>query len=122
MSRMIKVLPEPSFKICETTVKRKEQISSLMARYGIYTIGGTRNGDYCGWVNKGEITLYHAQKLRRKVKHTKIPRSKKNTHVEPRYAPTLVREGHWKVTIFRFPIARVVSAKQEARTFRAVIH
>jgi hypothetical protein len=71
------------------------------------------------------LSLYTAQKLRRKVEHQPLKRKPRNvkgqTFPPLNYSPVLVREAHWELRIFRFPMDRIVSAKQLLHTFRIVL-
>jgi hypothetical protein len=123
MARMITIAPQVSFLHNEASVHSKNAIYTKMANYGNYCMGGGRNNRYNGVVSRDgkHIFLFTAQKLRRKVQHKPIKRSKKNAHIEPRYKAVKVRDAHWNVRIYKFPMDRVVTAEQLNRTFRITL-
>ena len=126
MTRMITVVKkEDNFRYTTFETGTKAGIESRMASYGTYSAGGNRrNGtSYYGRVsgNKEFIFLYTAQKFRRKTVHTIKKPGKKDKIQQTQRISTPVRAGHWKVQVFKFPLDRVITAKQESRTFKVTI-
>ena len=124
MTRMITVVPrENNFFYYGFETNTKDGILARMANYGILTFGGGRNSKYNGRVKDGFIFLYTAQKLRRKTKI--VPLTKKHTKKtgenEKKFKTEVIRNAHWKVRVYKFPLDRVISAVQGHRTFKISI-
>ena len=123
MSRMITVVKKPdNFLYSAFETSQKAGIDSVMSSYGFLTVGGK---SYRGRVsaNKEFIFLYTAQKFRRKTKVVPLTKKHKvkNGTNDKKFKTELVRHAHWEVRVFRFPLSRVIEAKQESRTFKVTI-
>ena len=126
MPRMITVVPRPNnFLHASFEVPTKRSLEARMSNYGIYSFGGGRNHSYQGRVKDGFIYLYTAQKLRRKTKTTykfaTTKHKKRDGANNHNFKTEVIRHAHWEVRVFKFPLDRVISAKQEARTFKISI-
>ena len=124
MTRMITVVPrEDNFLYSKFETSTKQGVESRMAKYGITTFGGKRGQSYAGRVKDGFIFLYVAQKYRRKTQT--IPLTKKhqvkNGANARKFKTEVLRRNHWKVRVYKFPLDRVIEAKQLARTFKISI-
>ena len=126
MSRMITVVKKPDnflYKTFETA--QKAGIDAVMSSYGFFTVGGSRGKSYRGRVsvNKEFIFLYTAQKFRRKTKMVPLTKKHKvkNGANDKKFKTELVRHAHWEVRVFKFPLSRIIEAKQESRTFKVTI-
>ena len=124
MTRMITVVPrEDNFLYSQFEVPTKHSLESRMANYGITSFGGKRGQSYSGRVKDGFIFLYTAQKYRRKTQT--IPLTKKhqvkNGANASKFKTEVLRRNHWKVRVYKFPLDRVIEAKQLARTFKISI-
>jgi hypothetical protein len=123
---MITVVPRPNnFLHASFEVPNKDSLESRMANYGIYTCCASRDKSYRGRVKGDFIYLYTAQKLRRKTKTTyKFSTSKpkkRNGANNHNFVTEVIRHAHWEVRVYKFPLDRVISAKQETRTFKISI-
>lgn len=116
MSRMISIINSSTsaFKHSSFEVQIKNHIDYKMSSFGLITFGGRKDSRFNGRVSKDGkyIFMFSAQKFNRKTKRT-VERKKVKTEV--------VRHGHWKVQVFRFPLALIKTANQGSRTFRVVL-
>lgn len=124
MTRMITVVKnEDNFRYTSFITQQKCGVESRMCNYGLYTFGGSRGKSYSGRVSlDGKfIFLYTAQKFRRKCEHKIIKPSKRAKVQEVRKESTPIRQAHWEVKVYKFPLDRVIEAKQLERTFKITI-
>ena len=124
MTRMITVVPrEDNFLYSTFETPNKRGLEYRMANYGLYSFGGKRGQSYNGRVKDGFIFLYTAQKFRRKTKI--VPLTKKHQVKTganaTKFKTEVLRNNHWKVRVYKFPLDRVIEAKQLARTFKISI-
>jgi len=121
---MITVVPrEDNFLYNSFETSTKRDIEYRMANYGITTFGGKRGQSYNGRVKNGFIFLYTAQKFRRKTKLVPLTKKHqvKNGANASKFKTEILRRNHWKVRVYKFPLDRVIEAKQLARTFKISI-
>ena len=124
MTRMITVVPrQDNFLYNTFDVGTKRSLENRMANYGCISMGGKRGQSYSGRVKDGFIFLYTAQKFRRKTKIVPLTKKHqvKNGANASKFKTEVLRNNHWKVRIYKFPLDRVIEAKQLARTFKISI-
>lgn len=124
MPRMITVVPRPNnFLYSSFEVSRRGDIDYRMANYGHITFGGTREKSYSGRVKDGFIYLYTTQKFRKKTQIVPLTKkhTKKNGTNGDKFKTEVIHRAHWKVRVYKFPLDRVINAKQENRTFKITI-
>ena len=137
MSRMIsfqKNIAAPTITTWTEIFSHRDGIYSYLASRNLtFAVGGKRDRSYNGYLPlrnrfKGDaehVIVYHAEKVRRKA--IRVLPSKKNKayvtreNVRKPFATLPVRDNHWKVTFYKFRLDRVVSVKQEGRSFKAVL-
>lgn len=127
MSKMITYQPAPINRPYETfsaaTREYADQKFSTISG-GVYTIRGRRrnsDGTYTsisGYMRGGFIYLAHFQKFRKKTVQTKkrVPKLVNGEMVIER-VHKVITPAHWVVKVYRFDLARVISAKQYSRRF-----
>ena len=123
MTRMITVVPrENNFLYSSFEVRTKESIEYRLAQFGgVYTCGSKRGQSYSGRVKDGFIFLFIAEKFRRKAAHSIVPHGHRAKNRVTIKESTPLRDSHWKVRVYKFPLDRVISAKQLTRTFEISI-
>lgn len=102
---------------------------SNMAHGAVQTFRSRRlpNGEWgtiSALASKEYVYLAHYQKVRRKCIHapkTKLKSGEWERNDYDKSTTFHLRDSHWVVTLYKFPIDRVVSAKQNNRNFRVVL-
>lgn len=126
---MIKrIVSEDKFLFASFTVKTKDGVEARMAQYGNYVSGGVNNRvgnipstKYWGRVKGDFIFLFHAQKFRRKTEQQIIIPGKRAKNQEVKKVSTKIRDSYWEVNVYKFPLSRIISAKQNIRNFNVTI-
>lgn len=123
MSRMITVVhKENNFFAHEMEFRSRDSVDAHITKYGIYTIGGRNSPkygktSYQGRVLNDHLYLFQLQKFRRKVE-TVTNKQGDPIRVNGKQKRDPIRKSHWKLKVFKFPLDRVIEAKQGLRTFK----
>lgn len=122
MARMISFTKPKSYEYSSFEIRNKHELD-VKFNYGIFTqtIGSVINGKRISIFGRmsfdgKHLFAYTAQKFNKKSEQKqKIVRGKNTTQSK------MIRNAHWKIKVFRFPVERVVDFKQQNNTFKITL-
>lgn len=110
------------FCVSTSFVASKRGVQNTMSQYGCQTYGG--HGHYYAPTRKadGVAYVYHAEKVRPKIRYEKTfyksgPKKGELKSTER----IVVRQGGWKLRVFRFELNRVKLIDQNNRHFTVIL-
>ena len=118
MSNMIKVI-QPNYLYHSFETKTKDGILSYIGNYA-YTVIINDKGMIKGRVLGEAVYFYTAEKQRKKTIIVKTS-AKESEKTGKKFKRKFIRNGHWKVRVYKFPKSRIVEGIQYSRTFKVVL-